>query len=398
MASTTRGRTTEWILRRRKDSPVYSAERTYGGERERVTTGQRTRANAQALIRRWNRTAADPTHAAAEAATLKDAMTRGLLLVRRERSSATFKSYREKSGHLLRILGEGTPLASLSTSTLQDYIDERRTTRICPQHLGGAPGRIGVPCTCQLGVADATIKKELTVLRRALKAAREARWINSEQERVVPSLRVEYLPRERCLSRDEAEGLCAHVAYRFGAGRGAHIRFILGTGARLSESLAACREDFDGQNIHLRGTKTTGANRVVPVTSIALPWLQRALASAPNQGLGRLFHRWTNIQRDLKLVCQDLGIPPVSPNDLRRTYASWHIQAGLSTEEVAKLLGHSGPQMVQRVYGRDSVEHQRARIQKLGLIPVGTTASHSCGSTTALDECLNAPETAGACT
>lgn len=381
------GTTREWRLYERGDSKYYYARRVCEGEDERKSTGFSNRKDAEDVIRRWNRLAADPTNATAQTATLEGAVTRALLLVRRDRSPATFRSYSEKGGHLLRILGGSTPLASLSTASIQDYIAERRMTRTCRRHEGGDRVLFAEPCACQMGVSDATIKKELTVLRLALKAAREARWINSEQERIVPSLRVQYHPRERWLSVDEAESLCAYLAERFGPGRAAHARFIIGTGCRLSESVVACREDFDGRNIHLRGTKTKGSNRMVPVTLIALPWLQSALACAPNQGLGRLFHRWTNVQRDLKLACKAIGILPVSPNDLRRTYASWHIQSGLSTEEVAKLLGHTGPQMVQRVYGRDSVEHQRARIEKLGLIPAGSPVAHSHNPTTAPTTC-----------
>jgi hypothetical protein len=42
----------------------------------------------------------------------------------------------------------------------------------------------------------------------------------------------------------------------------------------------------------------------------------------------------------------------VTPNDLRRTFASWMMQAGENTLTVAKLLRHSSTKMLERVYGQ----------------------------------------------
>jgi len=41
----------------------------------------------------------------------------------------------------------------------------------------------------------------------------------------------------------------------------------------------------------------------------------------------------------------------VSPNDLRRTFASWCWQAGMQPSRIALLLGHRDARMVERVYG-----------------------------------------------
>jgi len=59
-----------------------------------------------------------------------------------------------------------------------------------------------------------------------------------------------------------------------------------------------------------------------------------------------------NVRRDLHAACARAKIPPCSPNDLRRTYASWLKQAVVDSAVVAKLLGHSSTKMVDLVYGR----------------------------------------------
>jgi hypothetical protein len=46
----------------------------------------------------------------------------------------------------------------------------------------------------------------------------------------------------------------------------------------------------------------------------------------------------------------------VSLNDLRRSFATWHLEAGVSNVLVAKYLGHTTTEMVDRIYGRPSVE------------------------------------------
>ena len=61
---------------------------------------------------------------------------------------------------------------------------------------------------------------------------------------------------------------------------------------------------------------------------------------------------WPNVRRDLAVACRHAGIPRVSPNDLRRTFASWLKQRGVDSMVVARLLGHSSTAMVERVYGR----------------------------------------------
>lgn len=50
---------------------------------------------------------------------------------------------------------------------------------------------------------------------------------------------------------------------------------------------------------------------------------------------------------------------------LRRTFASWLVQAGESSFVVAQLLGHSSSTMVERVYGRLAPATLRAAVSKL---------------------------------
>jgi len=61
---------------------------------------------------------------------------------------------------------------------------------------------------------------------------------------------------------------------------------------------------------------------------------------------------WQNVRRDLRAACKKLKIPRCSPNDLRRTCATWLRAAGTPPHLFALLMGHADSRMVERVYGR----------------------------------------------
>jgi hypothetical protein len=76
---------------------------------------------------------------------------------------------------------------------------------------------------------------------------------------------------------------------------------------------------------------------------------------------------WPNVGRDLPKACTLAGIEKATPNDLRRTYASWLVNLGAPLKVVANLLGHSSTRMVDLVYGRVADETQRAWVAKLAM-------------------------------
>src|SRR6266545_3026325 len=110
------------------------------------------------------------------------------------------------------------------------------------------------------------------------------------------------------------------------------------TGCRLSEIERLAWEDVDQINgrVIVRGTKTRGSRRWIAMPAPLLD----VLATVPDRDrTGPIAGRWANVRRDLHDACKRAGIEPVSPNDLRRTYASWLKQRGVASAAVAKLLG-----------------------------------------------------------
>jgi hypothetical protein len=135
--------------------------------------------------------------------------------------------------------------------------------------------------------------------------------------------------------------------------RAAAVALILGTGARLSEALRAERGDIDLRRgvVWVRGTKTEQADDEVPI----LPWARELLERALRDGAGhgrRILLPWGNVRRDLAQACQRIGLDALTPNDLRRTVATWIRGGGASTDLVARMLRHTDGRMAERVYGR----------------------------------------------
>jgi hypothetical protein len=114
--------------------------------------------------------------------------------------------------------------------------------------------------------------------------------------------------------------------------------------------------------------------------------LEYALTHAKGEN-GVLFRPWNNVRRDLHAACEGVKIRRCSPNDLRRTCATWLRAAGVSPELIAPVMGHawraSSPadassdgwtagassarahadtRMVERVYGRLPVEDLPRRL------------------------------------
>lgn len=164
------------------------------------------------------------------------------------------------------------------------------------------------------------------------------------------------------------------------------IRFLAGTGARISEALAVRWEDLDLDTgvVHIEGTKTRGSNRWVVMT----PWLIEALLNRRNdqrrgeqgetrltQPVGLVFptpnthpvilasggvvpgSTWGGrkvspdqprdrraVTRALRKVLDDAGFPWATAHTFRKTVGDL-VTKGAGVTEAANMLGHARPSM-----------------------------------------------------
>ena len=257
------------------------------------------------VARQWELDAANPDHAAARTATLTDALQ--LLLARDEeevqagrRSPDTVAFHRSKAGHLVRLFetadGGGHvpfPLVRLRAANVDGYVSRRRAEK----------------------VTDATIAKELVVLRKSLRLAVRAGLWKGRVEEVIPvAFSAGYEPRTRALTAGEVGKLLHELL----PDRAARVAFIVATSACWRESELARREDTgEGlATVLLRGTKRKTRFRTVPIVSPGQrSLLEYAVEHAQGTG-GPLFRVWRNARRDLLEACERAGIERCSPNDL----------------------------------------------------------------------------------
>ncbi len=292
-----------------------------GGGTRLVSTNSTDKKAAEGVAGRLEREAVDPAHAAANKATTADACAEFLgSRKRRGRAEGTLHHYRVKLGHVVRLMPRR--LDDIDAGACERFIEIR----------------------LEEGAAQTTVKKEIRALGATLRHARRSGTYQRVVEMVIPELEETYKPRERFLTPMELVGLCNVLR----SDRAAHIVFIVATGARWSESVRARRSDVAGSMVHMRGTKTKGALRTVPVP----PTVRGALAWALRHAPSDLFLPWGSVRRDLAVACKALGIAPVTPNDLRRTFGTWLAMTGVTTDIVGKAMGHVDGRMAERVYGR----------------------------------------------
>jgi len=202
------------------------------------------------------------------------------------------------------------------------------------------------------------------VLRRALTEARQRDLRRGNIDDLVPSIKVSYEPRENWLDARNGGRLLDALK----PGRRLWAALAMLAGLRLSEieRLEWSHVDLTAMRLRAPGKKTPSAWRVIPIS----PDLGKMLTAAKKRSTSaRVVARWPNVRRDLAAAIARINRddaatatkrgrkPPqplkaVTPNDLRRTFASWLKQQGRDSFTVAKLLGHTSSKMVELVYGR----------------------------------------------
>jgi integrase len=143
-----------------------------------------------------------------------------------------------------------------------------------------------------------------------------------------------------------------------GAGYGPLVHFAAATGLRPSEWLGLERRDIDrGRGlVRVRGTKTAGSVREVPLSRRALAALDRLPARLDTPLLfpapaGELLDLDNFRRREWTPAVESAGIAkPARLYDLRSTFASNALAAGVTVFELARVMGTS-VRMIERHYG-----------------------------------------------
>lgn len=242
------------------------------------------------------------------------------------RADGTLKFAKTKAGHVLRCLDPRRDVTTLTSADGLAYM-RQRLSETASRH---------------------TVRHELGVLRSAVRLAQRAGTVPRDVDAaaLLPhELRGAYVPRRAWLTRAELAQLVMHVSPSLRD----YVLALAHTGCRWSELLALRATHIEGEWLRIPGTKTARSRRRIPIDDTARAVLERRVASAGN---GPLFPERRNVTRDLAAAAKRGGVPVVTPNDLRRTYATWHVQAGAPLTVVARMLGHGSTRMLDAVYAQ----------------------------------------------
>jgi integrase len=215
------------------------------------------------------------------------------------------------------------------------------------------------------GIAPATVNRYLATVRSMLRMARdEWQWIdNFPKIKLLPG----EVARDRWLTREEAERLVACCSPHLAA----IVRFALATGCRASEitGLEWSRVDLERNTAWLNRTKN-GTPRGVPLNRDAVA----VLRTVKGKHLRYCFTyngapiRWGICNTAWLEAVKRAELTDFRFHDLRHTWASWHRQAGTSTDELKDLGGWKSRVMVDRYakFATENLAAAAARIEAVG--------------------------------
>jgi site-specific recombinase XerD len=263
-------------------------------------------------------------------------------------------------------------VASLLTSGTADCLT-LNWAAIRYQHTAAVRGRL------LDRYAPATANRILSALRGVL----EQTWLLGEMSaedyhraaRLSPIIG-ETLPAGRELLADEIASLiqnCIEDGSPIGIRDAAIISILFGAGLRREEITKLNLEDYnpEGAKLVVRGKRSKQRNAYLGDGALAalVTWLELRGEDAgplfvPLKRGGTLRHESRlspqSIYYLLKVRAEKAGVKPFTPHDLRRTFVSRLLGAGVDIAIVAKMAGHSNIQTTARYDRRPEETKQRA--------------------------------------
>jgi integrase len=122
------------------------------------------------------------------------------------------------------------------------------------------------------------------------------------------------------------------------------VEFMSYTGCRIGETVALTwdRVDFERQRMIFSATTVKGGEttKVLTISSLLLPILQRCKARAKTRGDVKKVWGIKNCSKALTNACKRLGFRHWTQHDFRHLHATKLIEAGATVQEVGKRLGH----------------------------------------------------------
>jgi integrase len=248
--------------------------------------------------------------------------------------------------HVLPVLGD-TPLGELTADQIRDW--HRALSRSLPRRSGVR--QIDLSDPEQARKRQASANRVLAILKAALTRAFKDGKVDSDIAwRRVDSFENVARSRNRYLTLAECQRLlnAAEEDFRL------LLRGALETGARYGELCRLQCGDYnrDSGTIHIRKSKS-GRERHIILTDDGQEFFGQLIAgcSTSDHMFGRPWkanHQFYRMRRACAAARLD---PPIGIHQLRHTYGSLSVMAGMPLMVLAKNLGHVDTRMVEKHYG-----------------------------------------------
>lgn len=138
------------------------------------------------------------------------------------------------------------------------------------------------------------------------------------------------------------------------------FRFYLLTGARPSEPLGMTWDNVGDEYLRIPGTKTVRSDRLLPISKRL-----RALLDELPRDRERLFPTsYQMVMRHLNGILAKLSFT-FTLKDLRHTFGTRCLEAGVSMKTVQKWMGHSNYGTTANFYSHVSTDFERRELEKL---------------------------------
>ncbi len=214
----------------------------------------------------------------------------------------------------------------------------------------------------KLPISPATVNRELSCLRKVLKYGIRRGYLTDNPVRRV-DLFAESKGRLRHLSQAEQQSLLAACHGHLTDA----VLLDMRTGLRRGELLGLKVKDVDFETgcLTVHATKTRNF-RYVPMVPEAREILERLCAGASKESYvfrkkdGSRYH---DMRTSFRLALERAQLSNVHFHDLRHTYASDMVAAGVSVFEVKELLGHASVKTTM-IYAHLSKTFLRGAMQK----------------------------------
>jgi site-specific recombinase XerD len=155
------------------------------------------------------------------------------------------------------------------------------------------------------------------------------------------------------------------------------ITLFIDTGLRIREACSIKMENLRLERAEVKVLGKGNKERIVPLSPVTVKLIQTYLdknlhlrsgeylfATGSKQG----YKSTHNLERTFRRLCKRLGIPKITPHQLRHYFATYALKNGAKLEVISKILGHSSVAITADVYRhvkQDEIQQEHAKYSPL---------------------------------